>query len=49
VSRVTGLHDDSLRIFLYQYRPSYNFCRKAANEDILLYINDKVKKYRSGG
>ena len=49
VSRVTGLHDDSLRIFLYRYRPSYNFCRKASNEDILLYINDKLKKYNSGG
>jgi hypothetical protein len=45
VSRVTGLHGDSLRIFLYRYRPSYSFCRKASNEDILLYINDKLKNY----
>ncbi|HEY4285899.1 MAG TPA: hypothetical protein VGN00_02260 [Puia sp.] len=48
VSRVTGLHDDSLRIFLYRYRPGYGFCRKASNEDILLYINDKLKKFRIG-
>lgn len=47
VSRVTGLHGDSLRIFLYRYRPSYKFCRKASNEDILLYINDQLKKYKS--
>jgi hypothetical protein len=46
VERVTGLHDDSLRVFLNSYRPSYAFCRKASNEDIFLYINDQVKKYR---
>jgi len=45
VSRVTGLHGDSLRLFLYRYRPSYSFCRKASNEDILLYINEKLKIY----
>jgi hypothetical protein len=46
VERVTGLHDDSLRVFLNNYRPSYAFCRKASNEDIFLYINDQVKKFR---
>ena len=46
VERVTGLHDDSLRVFLNNYRPSYDFCRKASNEDIFLYINDQVKKFR---
>ena len=46
VEKVTGLHGDSLRIFLLQYRPGYDFCRKASNEDIFLYINDKVKKFR---
>ena len=45
VSRVTGLHDDSLQLFLYRYRPSYEFCRTASNGDILLYINDKLKKF----
>ncbi len=46
VERVTGLHDDSLRTFLLRYRPGYAFCRKASNEDIFLYINDQVKKFR---
>lgn len=46
VERVTGLHDDSLRVFLNNYRPGYAFCRKASNDDIFLYINDQVKKFR---
>jgi hypothetical protein len=46
IERITGLHDDSLRFFLLHYRPSYDFCRKASTEDIFLYINDQVKKYR---
>jgi|GEM_PF-1055995 len=45
VARVTGLKGDSLQIFLYRYRPSYAFCRKATNEDILLYINASLKKF----
>lgn len=46
VGRITGLHGDSLRLFLLRYRPGYSFCRKASNEDIFLYINDKVKLFR---
>jgi len=50
VARVTGLKGDSLQVFLYRYRPSYDFCRKAtSNEDILFYINDKLKEYRKTG
>lgn len=45
VARVTGLKSDSLTIFMYRYRPSYAFCRKASNEDILLYINASLKKF----
>ena len=45
VARVTGLSDDSLQTFMYRYRPSYKFCRRATNEDILLYINEKLKEY----
>ncbi|MBS1661192.1 MAG: hypothetical protein JST68_09090 [Bacteroidetes bacterium] len=48
VSKVTGLQGDSLRVFMYRYRPSYKWCRGASNEDILLYINDKLKKYHQG-
>jgi hypothetical protein len=46
VAKITGLKGDSLQVFLVRYRPTYNFCRKASNEDIFLYINDKVKLYR---
>jgi hypothetical protein len=46
VVAVTGLRSDSLKTFLVRYRPSYDFCRKARNEDIFLYINESVKKYR---
>jgi hypothetical protein len=50
VARVTGLKGDSLQVFLYRYRPSYAFCRKATSgEDILFYINDKLKEYRKSG
>ncbi len=45
VSMVTGLKGDSLQHFMDAYRPTYNFCRNASNEDILLYINEKLKFY----
>jgi len=47
VAQLTRLQGDSLRIFMYKYRPSYQFCRGATNQDIFLYINDKVKIFRS--
>ncbi len=46
VAKLTGLKGDSLQVFLVRYRPTYDFCRKASNEDIFLYINDKVRIYR---
>ena len=46
VSRVTGLRDEQLRLFMYRYRPSYTFARNATPEDMLLYINDNLKKFR---
>jgi hypothetical protein len=42
VSMVTGLKGDSLQTFLSTYRPSYRFARNASNEDMLLYINEKL-------
>lgn len=45
VSMVTGLKGDSLQLFMVTYRPSYKFCRSASNEDILLYINEKLKLF----
>jgi hypothetical protein len=47
VARITGLRGDSLQVFLVRYRPGYTFCRKASIEDIFLYINDQVKKFRT--
>jgi hypothetical protein len=28
------------------YRPTYKFCRNASNEDMLLYINEKLKLFQ---
>lgn len=47
VSRLTHLEGDSLQQFMARYRPTYDFCRKAANVDILVYINDNFKKFKN--
>jgi len=46
VGLVTGLKGDSLRTFMLRYRPGYEFCRNANNQDFFLYINDKLVVYR---
>jgi hypothetical protein len=46
VERLTGLRNDSLRLFMYQFRPSYSFCRKTDHSGMLIYINDKLKEFR---
>ena len=48
VTRITKLKGDSLLEFMRRYRPSYEYCRKAANVDILVYINDSYKQYMKG-
>jgi hypothetical protein len=45
VTKITRLKGDSLKEFMRRYRPSYDYCRKAANVDILVYINDSYKQY----
>lgn len=45
VSRITHFKGDSLKAFMKKYRPSYDYCRKAAAVDILVYINDCYKLY----
>jgi hypothetical protein len=45
VTKITKLKGDSLVEFMRKYRPSYDYCRKAANVDILVYINDSYKQY----
>lgn len=49
VSKLTGLRSDSLHLFMYGYRPSYKFCRKADRQAMLIYINDKLKEFRKPG
>jgi hypothetical protein len=48
VMKITHLKGDSLKEFMQRYRPSYDYCRKAANVDILIYINDSYKQYMKG-
>ncbi|HET6256875.1 MAG TPA: hypothetical protein VFE32_22580 [Puia sp.] len=45
VARITHLKGDSLKAFMKKYRPSYEYCRKAATVDILVYINDCYKQF----
>lgn len=47
ISHLTRLEGDSLQQFMVRYRPTYDFCRKAANVDILVYINDSFKKFKT--
>lgn len=45
VSKITGLTGDSLQSFMLRYRPSYKFCREHNKEDMLLYVNGKLKEF----
>lgn len=45
VSRVTGLTGDSLRSFMFNYRPDYEFCRKNTHAEMLVYINDSYRDF----
>lgn len=47
VARVTRLSGDSLSLFMYRYRPSYEFCRENDRSGMLLYINDKLREFRA--
>jgi hypothetical protein len=45
VSMYTGLKGDSLQTFILRYSPSYEWMRQhPTNEDVLYYINDKLKQ-----
>jgi hypothetical protein len=46
VGSFTKLRGDSLRLFMYRYRPSYEFCRKTDRANMLVYISDKLKEFR---
>jgi hypothetical protein len=45
VAKITHLKGDSLKQFMQRYRPSYDYCRKAATVDILVYISDSYKQF----
>jgi hypothetical protein len=45
VAKLTHLGGDSLFRFMRDFRPTYDYCRKAATVDILVFINDSFKKF----
>ncbi|MCD2425886.1 hypothetical protein LQ567_24090 [Niabella pedocola] len=45
VTKLTGLKNDSLRQFMYQYRPSYQLARTLDHADMIAYINDHYKEF----
>lgn len=46
VSQYTGFHGDTLNNFMIRYRPDYKWLRAhPSNEDLVYYINDKLKDY----
>lgn len=45
ISQITGLKGDSLRTFMFAYRPSYEFCRANDKSAMLVYINDKYRAF----
>ncbi len=48
VAYYTGLKGDALSTFMNRYTPDYSWLRKhLTNEDVMLYINDKLKKYKA--
>jgi hypothetical protein len=46
VASVTSLKGDSLTRFMILYRPDYSFCRKSSREQMLLYVNEKLKEFK---
>lgn len=46
VKRLTRLDGDSLRLFMYSKRPTYDFCRKTSPEEMLVYISNCLKEFR---
>jgi hypothetical protein len=49
VSGVTGLKGDTLSRFLIQYRPTYDFAKKATEYDMEVYIMDCFGKFKKAG
>jgi hypothetical protein len=50
VAYYTGYKGDKLKKFVNLYTPSYEWLRQhTSNEDVLYYINDKLKTYKAMG
>jgi hypothetical protein len=47
VAQLTRLKGDTLQLFMRKFRPSYQFCRTANAQDILFYVNEKFKLFKS--
>lgn len=45
VAQITGLKGDSLKTFMFKYRPSYGFCRANDKSAMLVYINDRYRAF----
>ncbi|SDB99715.1 hypothetical protein [Niabella drilacis] len=45
VTKLTGLKNDSLRQFMYLYRPSYKQARDLDRSNMTAYINDRYKEF----
>lgn len=48
VPKLTGLHGDTLILFVNKYKPSYDFCLNSTSMDMLVYINDKFILFKEG-
>jgi hypothetical protein len=47
VAHYTGFKGDTLQAFMRRYTPGYAWLRKhGSNEDVLYYINEKLKEFR---
>ena len=49
VAKLTRFGGDTLQLFMERYRPTYKFCRKASEQDMLLYVNDHLTEFRKSG
>ena len=48
VAYYTGLKGDTLRLFMFQHTPSYEWLRQhPSQQDVLFYINDKFKEFKA--
>ncbi|MFI5159548.1 MAG: hypothetical protein ACHQF4_11825 [Sphingobacteriales bacterium] len=49
VSQITGMKGDTLSGFLTRYRPTYQFVKKASDYEMINYIKDSYKQFKTEG